>query len=91
MRGFCDWLRQRPSSLFMLLGCNSILDTFQVVKVVSQLACFIWPDDKHFIHIVEPAEGLVGRHLQSHFIKVLREELSIMIEERIEPIATLSI
>jgi hypothetical protein len=27
-------------------------------------------------HIVEPAEGFVGHHLQSSFIKVLLEEVS---------------
>jgi hypothetical protein len=40
-----------------------------------QFAWTMGPDDKRVIHIVKPTEGLVGHPLQSHFFKVLHEEV----------------
>jgi hypothetical protein len=40
MRGFHDWLRQRPSSLIMLFGCNSISTVFQITQPTA-----VSPDD----------------------------------------------
>jgi hypothetical protein len=34
----------------------------------------MWPDE-YVIHVAKPAEGLVGCPLQSHFFKVIYEEV----------------
>jgi hypothetical protein len=33
----------------------------------------MWPDDECVVYVAKPAEGLVGRRLQSHSVKVLHE------------------
>jgi hypothetical protein len=37
MRGFHDWLRQRPFSLFILFGCSSVLMASDHLIHVSRL------------------------------------------------------
>jgi hypothetical protein len=53
-----------------------LMDTVHVVEEVGHLAWPMWPAHKCVIHITELAEGLVGRHLQSHFFNVLHEKVS---------------
>jgi hypothetical protein len=50
-----------------------LMDSVQVIKEFSQLAGSIWPDDECVVYLAKPAEGLMGRRLQSHFFKVLHE------------------
>jgi hypothetical protein len=33
----------------------------------------MWPDDECVIYVAKPAEGLIGRRLQSHFFKIFHE------------------
>jgi hypothetical protein len=49
------------------------MKSVKVIKEFSQLGGSMWPDDECVIHIAKPAEGLIGRRLQSHFFKVLHE------------------
>jgi hypothetical protein len=50
---------------------NALMDTIQAVKELRQLAWTMGPDDERVIHVVEPAERLVGRPFQSRFLKAL--------------------
>jgi hypothetical protein len=54
------------------------MDTIQVVKELQELAGTIGPDDEGVIHVVKPAEWLVGCPFQSHFFKVLHEKVDIV-------------
>jgi hypothetical protein len=49
------------------------MDTAQVVKEVGQLARPMWPDDEH-VHVVGPAEELVGHHLFKAVHEKVRNE-----------------
>jgi hypothetical protein len=49
------------------------MKSIQVIKEFSQLAVSMWPDDESFIHVAKPAEGLIGRRLQSHLFKIFHE------------------
>jgi hypothetical protein len=49
------------------------MDSVKVIKEFSQLAGSMWRDDECVVYVAKPAEGLMSRHLQSHFFKVLHE------------------
>jgi hypothetical protein len=49
------------------------MKSVKVIKEFSQLAGSMRPGDECVIHLAKPAEGLMGRRLQSHFFKVLHE------------------
>jgi hypothetical protein len=73
----------------MECGClcgelNVLVDTVQVIKEVCQPVRAMWPDDESVIHIIEPAEWLMGSQVEYHLLDVLHEEVS-------KPIATPSV
>jgi hypothetical protein len=39
---------------------NALVDSVQVVQKVLELVGSLWPDDEGVIHVVKPAEGVVG-------------------------------
>jgi hypothetical protein len=47
------------------------MNTVHMVEEVSQLAWSVWPHDERVVHVAEPAEGLMGHCLQSHFFITL--------------------
>jgi hypothetical protein len=49
------------------------MKSVQVIKEFRQLAGSTRPDDECVIHVAKPAEGLIGRRLQSHFFKIFHE------------------
>jgi hypothetical protein len=51
------------------------VDTVQVVIEVLQPVGTMGPDDETVIHIMEPAEGLMGCAAECHFLRVLHEEV----------------
>jgi hypothetical protein len=53
---------------------NVLVDTIQVVKEVLQPVGTMGPDDESVVHIMEPAEGLMGCPVECHLIRVLHEE-----------------
>jgi hypothetical protein len=52
---------------------NILMKSVQVIKEFRQLVWSMQPDDECVIHVAKPAEGLIGRRLQSHFFKVFHE------------------
>jgi hypothetical protein len=51
------------------------VDTVQVVIEVLQPTGTMGPDDETVIHIMEPAEVLMGCPVECHFLRVLCEEV----------------
>jgi hypothetical protein len=49
------------------------MKSIQVIKEFHQLIGSMWPDDGCVIYVAKPAEGLIGRRLQSHFFKIFHE------------------
>jgi hypothetical protein len=54
---------------------NTLMDTIQVVKELRQITWTMGPDDERVINVANTSERLVGRPLQSRFLKVLHEEI----------------
>jgi hypothetical protein len=54
---------------------NALMDTVQAIKELRQIAWTMGQDDERVIHVAKPAERLLGRPLQSCFLKVLHEEV----------------